>query len=115
MNRWLPVCVVAASVGCGVALSATTVIPPSFDELVSKADTIFLGRAVDTRSEFVSSRTSRSIVTHVTFVVERLLKGRAGLQTKLTFQGGTVGDLRMEITDMPQFRVGDRDVLFVSG
>jgi hypothetical protein len=114
MNRWLPVlCVGALLLGARIA-SPTTVIAPTFDELVAKAQTIFVGRAVDTRSEFEYSSSGRSIVTHVTFSVERVLKGQVGLQTELTFLGGTVGDIRMEVAGMPEFRVGDRDLLFVS-
>lgn len=114
MKRSPFVCLVIALMGCAAVVSATTVIPPSFDELLSRAETIFVGRAVDTRSEFEYSRTGRAIVTHVTFVVERVLKGRVGLQTELTFLGGRVDDLAMEVADMPRFTVGDRDVLFVS-
>ena len=114
MKRSSFVCLVTALMGCGAIASATTVVPPTFDELLSRAETIFVGRAVDTRSEFEYGRSGRSIVTHVTFVVERVLKGRVGLQTELTFLGGRVDDLAMEVADMPQFRVGDRDVLFVS-
>jgi hypothetical protein len=50
----------------------------------------------------------------VTFDVERVIKGRLGLVTELTFLGGTVGNLRMEVVDMPRFARGDRDLLFVS-
>lgn len=114
MKGWLPVLPVAALLACAAVASGTTVIPPTFDDLVSKAQTIFLGRAVDSRSELEVSPTGRSIVTHVTFMVERVIKGHVGLQTELTFLGGAVGDLAMEVADMPQFRVGDRDVLFVS-
>ena len=114
MNRW-STRLALTLLCCRAVLSATTVIPPSFDDLVSKADTIFLGRAAASRSAFEYSRTGRSIVTHVTFLVERVLKGRLGLQTELTFLGGTVGDLRLEVADMPEFRVGERAVLFVSG
>ena len=81
MNRWLPVFSVAALLACAASASGTTVIPPTFDELVSQAEMIFLGRAVDSSSEFEVSATGRSIVTHVTFMVERVIKGRVGLQT----------------------------------
>jgi hypothetical protein len=50
----------------------------------------------------------------VAFDVTRVLKGRLGLRTELTFLGGTIGDLTLRVADMPEFSVGDRDVLFVS-
>lgn len=94
--------------------STTTVIPPSFDELVSTAEVIFIGEVVDQRSMWETTPDGRSIITVVTFDVTRVLKGRLGLRTELTFLGGTVGDLTEQVVDMPQFRVGDQDVLFVS-
>jgi hypothetical protein len=114
MNRWVPVFSVAACLAYAAVASGTTVIPPSFDDLVAQADTIFVGRAVDSRSELEYSSTGRSIVTHVTFNVERVIKGRLGPVTQLTFLGGTVGDLKMDVADMPEFKIGDRDLLFVS-
>jgi hypothetical protein len=57
----------------------------------------------------------RTIITQVSFDVERVLKGRIGARTQLTFLGGTIGDETLHVADMPQFRVGDRDLLFLSG
>lgn len=114
MKRTLLMCAIVCVVAARSAFS-TTVIAPTFDELVSKAETIFVGEAVDARSVLETTRDGRRIVTIVTFDVSRVIKGSVGLRTQLTFLGGTVGDETMEIAGMPKFRVGDRDVLFVSG
>jgi hypothetical protein len=92
----------------------TTVAPMSFDQLVQQAEIVFIGDVIDQRSVWDDSRDGRRIVTQVTFDVVRVLKGTVGLRTQLSFQGGTVGDVTQEITGMPKFRPGDRDVLFVS-
>jgi hypothetical protein len=84
------------------------------DELVAEAETIFVGTTVDRRSEWEVTRESRTIVTLVTFDVHEVLKGHVGLRTQLSFLGGTVGEETVHVADMPQFRVGDRDVLFVA-
>jgi hypothetical protein len=111
-----------AALALAVALAATvpaaapeaaSVIAPTFDALVARAQAVFVGRTVDVRSRWVPTPSGRAIVTVVTFDVVRALKGELGAHTQLEFLGGTVGDYRMEIPGMPTFRIGDEDVLFV--
>jgi hypothetical protein len=108
----------AVAAGLGLAclattVRATTVVAPTFDELVTRAQVVFVGDTVDVRPRWVSTPSGRAIVTAVTFRVERVLKGELGGQTVLEFLGGTIGEDRLEIVGMPRFRMGDRDVLFV--
>ena len=91
----------------------TSILAPTFDELVAKADEVALARVVARRSAWVASRTGRAIVTDVTFEIERTLKGPVYAQRTLEFLGGTVGDDTLSIDGMPEFRVQDRDVLFI--
>jgi hypothetical protein len=106
-------------VGCGLLLltagsaHSTSVLAPTFDELVARASEVVLARVVARQSSWVTSRSGRAIVTDVTFVVERTLKGEARVQRTLEFLGGTVGDETLSVAGMPEFRVDDRDVLFV--
>ncbi len=94
-------------------LSATTVFPPTFDELVAGAREIFIGQVVARQSHWVDTREGRAIVTLVTFSIEESLKGGLQTQTSLEFLGGTVGDVTLHVAEMPEFRVGDHDLLFV--
>jgi hypothetical protein len=93
-------------------LVATTVIAPSFSELVERAEVVFEGEVVATDSRVTVERDGTPIVTLVTFRVLRLLKGKAGSVVALEFLGGTAGNRSYRIDGMPTFRVGDRDVLF---
>jgi hypothetical protein len=93
--------------------SATTVIPPSFDQLVGEAQIIFDGTVTGVRSEWTGEGAQRHIVTYVTFKVDDVLKGNPGGQYTLRMLGGTVAGQTMEVTDAPKFKPGDRDVLFV--
>lgn len=102
---------VALLVTIGVA-SPSIVLPVGFDELVARAELVFVGQVVDRRSVYLSGP-DRPIVTDVTFDVLRVLKGSSGLRTKLTFLGGTVGGETLVIDGMPQFQIGERDILFV--
>ncbi len=113
MRRLLPLSLVCTLAFASVARS-TTVIPPTFDALVSSASTIFVGEVIDQRGYWVSIRQGRAIRTAVTFRVEDVWKGSAGVVTQLDFLGGTIGETTMEVVGMPTFRVGQRDVLFVA-
>jgi hypothetical protein len=59
----------ACLIFAGSAL-ATTVIPPSFDELVSRAELIFQGSVTDVRSEWTGEGAQRHIMSYVTLKVE---------------------------------------------
>ena len=100
----------------GIALSrasATTVIPPTFDQLVHQAEFIFQGTVTNSQSAFVGEGAQRHIETYVTFQVDENVKGEAGSSYTIRMLGGTVGNETLEITDVPKFKVGDRDILFV--
>ena len=93
---------------------STTVIPPTFESLVTVAKTIFVGEVIDVRAEWIATPQGRAIRTHVTFKVEEAWKGTLGAVTELEFLGGTIGGTTMEVVGMPTFREGQRSVLFVS-
>ena len=97
----------------GVAL-ATDVLPPSFDDIRARAGAIALVETIHVRSDWRTSPQGKHIVTVVTFRVERGLKGQLGRELQLELLGGEVGTVRMEVEGMPQFRAGERDVLFLS-
>lgn len=114
MSRLLPLTLLCSLLMAGVARS-TTVIPPTFESLVSSASTIFVGQVMDVRAAWFATRDGRAIKTQVTFTVEDVWKGSVGAVTQLEFLGGTVGSTTMEVVGMPVFREGQRTVLFVSG
>jgi len=108
-SSFLILCAGLAAVG----VQATTVIPPTFDQLVSEAELIFQGTVTSTRSQWTGEGAERCIVTQVTFSVEESLKGEPGPTYTMQMLGGTVGAETIEVTDAPRFKVGDRDILFV--
>ena len=112
MRRLLPLTVLCTVVST-VTAGSTTVIPPTFDTLVSRAGTIFVGEVMDVRGEWESTPEGRSIITLVTFRVSDVWKGTVGPVTQLEFLGGTIGDVSMVVAGMPRFTLGQRDVLFV--
>lgn len=113
MRRSLPLSLIC-TLAFAAAAGSTTVIPPSFDALVSRSGTIFVGEVIGQRAIWVSTPRGRAIRTQVTFKVEDVWKGGAGAVTQLEFLGGTIGHSTMEVIGMPAFAVGQRSVLFVS-
>ncbi|MGH9807885.1 MAG: hypothetical protein ACRD9W_11595, partial [Terriglobia bacterium] len=97
----------------GFVANATTVIPPTFDELVSRAQIIFEGEVTGLKSQWIGEGSEHRIVTYVTFKVDDALKGDPGASYSIRMLGGTVDGRTMEVTDAPKFQVGDHDVLFV--
>lgn len=97
----------------GFVANATTVIPPKFDELVSRAEVIFEGEVTGLQSQWIGEGAQHRIVTFVTFKVDQALKGNAGTSYSIRMLGGTVDGRTMEVTDAPKFKVGDRSILFV--
>ena len=95
------------------ATRGTTVIPPTFDELVSRAEVIFQGTVTDVRSQWTGEGAQYRIESYVTFKVEDAMKGAPGESYTLRMLGGTVDGETMEVSDSPKFKVGDRDIIFV--
>ena len=94
---------------------ATTVLEKSFPELVQDAEVIAIGTVTAIEAEWNAQK--RAPFTLVTFSDLEILKGEAG-QTELTlhFLGGPTPDgLIMQIAGVPQFRLGERSVIFCVG
>jgi hypothetical protein len=95
--------------------NATTVVPPAFEELVDRADLVFVGKVVGSEAEWRVAGTNQAIFTRVEFHTEEILKGSAAASVKLRFLGGTVGGVTLEVVAVPKFTAGDRVLLFVEG
>jgi hypothetical protein len=113
MNKLLSLALSACLLSTLGVVRATSVIPPTFDELVGKAELIFQGSVTNVRSQWVGEGAQRHIATYVTFTVEDALKGSPGASYTIQMLGGTIGDETMEVSETPKFAVGDRDILFV--
>lgn len=98
-----------ASSGYGMS-----VVPPSFDELVSSADVVVRGVVTDVHCTTFDTPQGEAIQTVVTLRVERTLKGSAGPEVTVKLLGGKVGARTLTILGMPTFRVGERQIVFLS-
>ena len=93
-----------------VRASVARAIP--FDEKVTRADSIVLGKVVSSRSEMAPD--GRFIVTHTTFEIEETLKGQTPARVTVTTPGGSVGSLHQRSVGIPEFREGDEKVVFLT-
>lgn len=87
---------------------ATSVDPPTLLQMVKRADRIFVGEVVNVRSYW----TGTTIHTDVTFRSSETIKGSQSPVVLLTFLGGEVGDIALEVAGMPKFVQGSEQVLF---
>ena len=95
-------------------LRAAVVVAPTFEEMVREAREILVAEAVSSRAAWRSSAQGRFIETTVTFRVDAVVKGPYTRERSLSFLGGRIGDMRLDVSDQVQFARGDRDVLFVN-
>jgi hypothetical protein len=96
-----------------VSVTATTVIPPTFEQLVDQAQEIFQGTVTDVKAQWIGEGNDRHIVSYITFEVKDALKGVSDKTFTMRAFGGTVDGETMFIGDGPKFAVGDEDIVFV--
>src|SRR5438128_967529 len=94
---------------------ATTVVPPTFEEMTDRAELVFVGKVVELKAEWQVAGTNQAIFTLVEFHTEEILKGTAAASIRLRFLGGMVGGVSLEVVAVPKFEAGDRVLLFVEG
>lgn len=87
--------------------------PPSLPELLDRSQTVVAGEVLDTESSWTPDR--RQIFTTVTLRTDRRFKGGEASLVRFRIPGGTVGDTRLLVTHSPQFSVGERALVFLSG
>lgn len=84
----------------------------TFNELVARADMIFVGDVMDVRPFTVSTPEGTLIKTRVTFMVRDPLWGTGSTLEIFEFLGGEIGNAGMKVPDMRTFVPGDRRVVF---
>lgn len=96
-------------------LAATTVEPPAFGALVNDSDCIVRAVTRAVTSEKRPGPNGPRIRTRVELEVLEVVAGTAPARLTLDFLGGEVNGERLIVSGSPRFRVGDEDILFVSG
>jgi len=95
-----------------VSSFATSVRQTTVKEMMAVSELVFEGQVVDVVSKLDTD--GGGIHTFVTFQISDVIKGKYS-QTKieLSFQGGSVGGLTLEISDMHLPVLGEKGIYFV--
>jgi hypothetical protein len=79
--RAFRLCFAVGVVGlCLATASATTVIPPTFEQMTDRAELIFVGKVISSRAEWRTVGTNRVIFTLVEVERQEVLKGTGTVQ-----------------------------------
>jgi hypothetical protein len=96
-----------------VSLSALTVKPLSFPELVTGSVAVLHGRVTDVHGRWTADR--RGIESLVTVEALDYFKGNLGRRITVRVPGGEAAGFVNIIPGAPRFAAGDRVVLFLKG
>lgn len=113
MKRFLPLLLAVAAVMTPGLLRATSVLPPTFDELVNGADYVVRAKVKSVTAEIVTRDGRERIYSKVELEVTEVIAGTPPSPLVLTVLGGRVGDKAMAIEGAPEFVVGAEDILFI--
>jgi hypothetical protein len=101
-----------------VAVQAQAVEPVSgklsVDQMTDRAAAIVVGTVISRHAEWEFYGASKLIITKVTIAVEQSVKRGVPRTLVIEVMGGTIGDQTLTVSDVPEFKVGDRDVLFLN-
>lgn len=115
IGRWGRSCAIVGLVILATTAYATTVIPPEFDQLVNETDYVVRAVVKSVNAEYRVGPDGRTIITFVELEVREVILGTPPARVVLEMLGGIVGDNELEVVGAPKFKVGDEDILFVSG
>lgn len=108
-------CLSLLTFGAFSAAHATSVVPPSFPELVKESQVIVRARVKSVTCAWVESAQGRVIKTFVAFELQKRFKGAAPEEMVLQFLGGEIDGQGMRVEGMPRFVTGMTEILFVTG
>ena len=95
--------------------SASIDMPQDLVDQAKGANRVAVATVTDVASAFaVNEFGDQLIVSQVSFRVEETMKGPAQATVDVMVEGGTVGDLTLEVSDLPRMERGKRAVLFLT-
>jgi len=107
---------VLAAAGLVVALAAparsAVVLAMDFDQLATEAHRVVLGEVVGVTARWSSDKTIIETVVEVAVETE-LSSSSAGPTVRIVQPGGRLGEIGLAVPGMPEFRQGERVLLFL--
>jgi len=108
--------VIAAVMTFGVATVALAQggASPEVARVSRGAAKVVVGRVIDVQPRFETNRFGDElIVSHAVVEVTETLKGAPQSMIRVAVEGGTVGGLTLDVSDLPALEAGDEAVLFL--
>jgi hypothetical protein len=108
---------ISAPVALALAAQASLVAqaPPGISERVRGAERVVVASVSDVSASFAANEYGdQLIVSQVSLAVEESLKGQHTSSMVVEVEGGTVGDLTLEVSSLPRMTPGERAVFFVT-
>ena len=96
---------------CVATVDAITVVPMTFEQLVSASSAVVYGRVAEVRGRWTQDR--RNIESIVTVEPLRYVKGDLGDRIAVRLPGGEAGGMMQVLPGAPVLREGDLVVLFL--
>jgi hypothetical protein len=107
---------VAAAMVLGVAAqaAAASAVPVSIPDRVRGSEQVVVATVSDLRASYETNEFGdKLIVSHVRLQVHERLKGEPANAVDVDVEGGTVGDVTMDVSSLPPVSRGDRAVFFL--
>src|SRR5262245_6617914 len=103
---------------CGLLLAQASTLhaqgPLPLLERARGAERVVVGRAVSSAPIWqINEFGDRLIVSVVRVAIEETLKGPATAELDVEIEGGTIGDLTLQVSDQAPFIPGERAVLYL--
>lgn len=113
MKRVIPFLLAVGLAMTSATGHATSVVPPTFKELVNGADYVVRAKVKAVAAEVINRNGRDRIYTKVELEVTEVIAGKPPTPLVLTMLGGRVGEKAMTLEGAPEFVVGAEDILFI--
>lgn len=98
----------------GVALQAGSQHPVDIPDCIRGAGRVVVAHVARTEAHCQRNEYGDElIVSRVLFDVQETLKGSDGQVVNLVLEGGTLGEVTMRVSDLPELQLGERAVFFL--
>ncbi len=107
--------IIVSFVGLAINAFSTVLVPKTFRDLTKEADLVFIGTVTDIRYEWADEARNH-IYEFVTFSNLEIIVGEHdGDEIVVRLSGGEIDDIKIEYDGIPEFEIGERDLIFLKG
>ena len=97
-----------------LSVSASSDRPVPVGDRARGAEKVVVGRVTDVTTRFGTNKWGDQLIfSDATVQVDETLKGSPVPSLLLTVEGGSIGELTLDVSDMPKLQKGERAVMFL--